>query len=75
MPFLFKQMAGKNPENMAKELDGVVWRQMPRRELAPMPRRARRKVLRAWARRAETPERGDHLPASHAASDAMRLGR
>ncbi len=75
VPFFFNQMAGKNPENMTKQLDGVAWRQVPRREIAPLPTSARRKGLRAWAKGAEIPAGRDRLPPSHPAPDAMKLGK
>jgi protein gp37 len=73
VPFFFKQVAGKNPENMSKELDGIAWRQLPRRKLACLPSAKERKTLRAWAIEATIPGLEDHLPPSHSTTCTVRL--
>lgn len=49
VPFFFKQVAGLDPNRLSKDLDGVMWRQLPRRLLGPLPTDAKRKALRLWA--------------------------
>lgn len=73
VPFFFKQMAGKNPENMPKELDGIAWRQLPRRELAGLPSAEEKKTLRAWASSATIPGLEDHLLPSHSTVCGTKL--
>lgn len=69
VPFFFTHRACTVPNEAMSYLDNARWRQLPRRELLPLPAHAERKRRRAWAREVPVPE----LPAVRGALPQVRL--
>lgn len=50
IPFFFKQRSGRNPGVLSKELDGLRWEQLPRRELGALPSDMKRRKMIEWGK-------------------------